>query len=64
MTYGIWCRVSGGVTGSRQAWLKDNGKVVQFDTLELAQAEASRLMANVSSRSGASFSYTAKEYAP
>jgi len=41
--YGIWCQVSGGVTGHRQAWLKANGKVQTFATLAEAEAEAERL---------------------
>jgi hypothetical protein len=24
--FGVWCRVSGGVTGPREAWLKEDGQ--------------------------------------
>jgi hypothetical protein len=40
----VMCRVSGGVTGTRESVLKNNGVVKYFDTREAAQAEASRLM--------------------
>lgn len=26
-TWGVWCIVSGGVTGFREAWLKSDGKI-------------------------------------
>ena len=45
MNYIVMCRVSGGVTGTREAPLKQkNGEIRYFDTLEEAQAEAKRLM--------------------
>lgn len=43
MRYGIWATVSGGVTGSRGAWLKSNGTVQLFDSLTEADAETRRL---------------------
>lgn len=40
----VMCRVSGGVTGTREAPLKDkNGQVRWFDSLADAEAEARRL---------------------
>lgn len=42
--YIVMCRVSGGVTGTRETQLKANGAVKYFDTREAAQAEATRLM--------------------
>jgi len=61
--FGVWCEVSGGVTGSRCAWLKRNGVRAEFDAQAEAEAEAARLM----SRNGsnpyrtADFRYTARE---
>jgi hypothetical protein len=41
----VMCRVSGGVTGTREAPLKDrNGEVRRFATMAEAQAEARRLI--------------------
>lgn len=40
----VMCRVSGGVTGTREAPLKQDGKVRHFDTLAEAKAEALALM--------------------
>lgn len=40
----VMCRVSGGVTGTREAPLKENGKVRYFDTLDEAKAHALTLM--------------------
>ena len=39
----IWCEVSGGVTGSRTAWLIKSGVIRTFDTVEEARAVAARL---------------------
>lgn len=39
----VLCRVTGGVTGTRESFLKSNGKVKTFATREEAQAEATRL---------------------
>lgn len=58
--YNILCRVSGGVTGTREALLKADGRVVVFEGRAAAQAEADRL--NAARRgSVASFSYTVIE---
>lgn len=40
----VMCRVSGGVTGTREAPLKKGGVVEQFPTRAEAQAVATRLM--------------------
>jgi uncharacterized protein CbrC (UPF0167 family) len=63
-TYAVLCRVSGGFTGTREAWLKRNDEIVFFGTLGEAEAEAARLSAamNGNSHRIASFSYSAQEY--
>lgn len=63
--WGVWCRVSGGVTGTREAWLKDSSGDEKRFTQSEAEAEAERLMAGVSAnpnnaRYGATFSYRAE----
>lgn len=40
MVYRIRCYVSGGVTGSRQAWLKLSGKIYETDNKKAAEALA------------------------
>lgn len=64
MPYAIWCRVSGGVTGTREAWMKSNGRLVLFDTLAEAEADAAhhREQMNASPFRSAYFQYTAMEY--
>lgn len=61
--FGIWCEVSGGVTGYRCAWLKQDDAVAHFRTLEDAQRQAryltAKAMANAHRK--ADFSYTARE---
>jgi hypothetical protein len=57
MNFYILCSVSGGVTGHRQALLKENGRIKSFSTREEAAEEATRLMKNVSPYATASFSY-------
>jgi hypothetical protein len=39
----VMCRVSGGVTGTREAVLKRDGVTQTFETRESAQAEATRM---------------------
>lgn len=41
----VMCRVSGGVTGTREAPLKSNGRVIRFGEREEAQTRADALMA-------------------
>lgn len=45
MAYGIWCTVSGGVTGRREAWLKHKGIRATYETRDDAEREAMRLRA-------------------
>jgi len=62
--YGVWCRVSGGMTGTREAWMKSGGRVARFETLEAAEAEAAKhnKAMNASPYRTAYFSYRAMEY--
>jgi hypothetical protein len=58
----ILCQVSGGVTGTREAWLKRDGVEIVFATADEAEAEANRLREHMNAnRSGASFHYTPME---
>lgn len=60
----ICCRVSGGVTGTREALLKENGRVKHFPTREEAQQEATRLTESASRTfhsGGAEFRYWVEE---
>jgi hypothetical protein len=59
--YGIWCEVSGGVTGYRCAWMKSNGELLVL-TQEQAEQEAARRTKekNSSPYRTADFTYTAK----
>lgn len=41
--WGVWCRVSGGITGNREAWLKDGGNAAVLLAESEARAEARRL---------------------
>lgn len=43
MNYVVMCRVSGGITGTREAILKRDGVPQYFATREAAQTEATRL---------------------
>ena len=63
MTYGVWCQVWGGVTGSRAGWLKENGKPQVFATLAEAEQVAAEHQASIKDRphGSARFSYTAEE---
>jgi hypothetical protein len=59
----VMCRVSGGVTGTREALLKGkDGEVQYFESFEVAQAEARRLMesANGDRYRTATFQYWAE----
>ena len=55
--YGVWCVVSGGVTGHREAWLKVDGKIWE-GTKEEAEAKAKSCQ-SWNFRSKANFQYTA-----
>ncbi|HEY1441373.1 MAG TPA: hypothetical protein VGF65_11155 [Mycobacterium sp.] len=43
MIYGIWCEVSGGRTGPREAWLKRDGTIALWTDRDEATSEALRL---------------------
>lgn len=46
--YGIWARRSAGsICGATEAWLKNDGKPITFDTYEEAATEAERLMRDI-----------------
>jgi hypothetical protein len=61
----IRCTVSGGITGSRSAYLKVNGEVAAFATREAAEAEAARCRTLVrNNTSGARFTYAVEESRP
>jgi len=63
--YNIMCRVSGGVTGTREALLKSNGKVQEFETKEEAERRAAELNQKMNHQnSTAFFSYRVLEYDP
>lgn len=64
MKYGIWAKVSGGVTGTREAWVKSGGKVQLFDTLAEAVTVADDFMATMQGdpHRTCEFSYVAKEF--
>ena len=50
MAYRIWCRVSGGMTGTNEAWLRDSKTTyASFPTLDEAEAEAARNMIDLGS---------------
>jgi hypothetical protein len=59
--FGVWCRVSGGFTGTREAWMKVNGRRAEYETREEAAEAAATARAAISPYSTASFSYTAQE---
>jgi hypothetical protein len=43
-TFNVGCRVSGGVTGTRESLLKSNGVIQEFATRDEAQAKVDHLM--------------------
>jgi hypothetical protein len=61
MNYRILCEVSGGVTGYRNAYLKNGGVEVIFPDKETAETEAARLMKKTNGPyRTADFRYTAE----
>jgi hypothetical protein len=60
--FGVWCRVSGGVTGTREAWLTAaDGSIMVFPTEDEASGRALYLnLKRNGPNARASFSYTAK----
>ena len=57
MKYGVWCAVSGGVTGHRESWLKEGDKTLEFDTYEQAFLTAKDLQARKKDHPYAIFAY-------
>jgi hypothetical protein len=59
----IWCEVSGGVTGTREAWLKSAGNIYETRNREEAESEAKRLRDSIGSNPyrTASFRYSVRE---
>ena len=58
--YRIFCRVSGGVTGTRTGYMKDENfpsGYREFDTLEETETEVARLMKDMNSGFGAASYY-------
>jgi hypothetical protein len=61
-TYGIWCEVWGGITGSRASWLKDHGELQTYSDPKQAQQRAdvlNEIITNNPHRT-AEFRYTVK----
>jgi hypothetical protein len=62
MKYQILCQISGGITGYRQAMLKENDKVWETDDEQKARNKAKNLNGKTNdSYSCASFSYSVQE---
>ena len=59
-SYRIWCQVSGGITGSREAYLKENNEIFETDNKVEAMLKASALQTTVR-MTDASFNYTVEE---
>lgn len=53
----VMCAVSGGITGSRQGPMKSDGRILEFETREAAEAEAAKSRADKSPYGSARFSY-------
>jgi hypothetical protein len=65
--FGIWCAVSGGITGNRASWLKVDDIVQVYDTLMEAEAIAADIQKRASRANSqhpnakAIYSYQARE---
>ena len=60
--YGIWCRVSGGRTGTREAWAKEDGQILAFSDFKKAKETADSYNKSMNGpNSTASFEYSVKE---
>ena len=59
--YRIWCRVSGGMTGTREAWLKHNGKIYEVATKVTAQKKAKQLNKDMGKNTMVNFHYSVVE---
>jgi hypothetical protein len=61
----ILCEVSGGVTGHREGYFKENGKVVLFTNEEKAKVYADKLAINANTTAAftvANYRYTVEDY--
>lgn len=60
--FGVWCEVWGGMSGSRESWLKENGKRSEYATASEAAEVAHKLTRGVAENPfrTANFRYTAK----
>lgn len=68
-TYGIWCKVTGGMTGRREAWLKQGGELYLTDdeaeaieTAKVLEARMNAMAEGGSLKRRATFSYQARRY--
>jgi len=61
MKYVIRCRVSGGVSGTREFTMKLNGELRTFDTMEEAETEATWLNKEMNRNSAGCLQYWAEE---
>ena len=59
--FGVWCTVSGGVTGSRESWMKENGEIKTFPSETDAETEAAKWKAERKGSGFVSFGYYARE---
>ena len=61
--WGVWCEVTGGVTGTRRAWLRHEDALAVYDKREDAEAEAKRLNQTIGSNPNrkAEFLYVARQ---
>lgn len=59
--YRVYCAVSGGVTGFRESYLRDESGELRFPTYDQAEAVASHLRATMGRNSPATFYYSAEE---
>jgi len=57
MRYGIWCAVSGGVSGHREAWLKQGNELLVFNDYESAKQSAKELQDAKRNHPSAVFAY-------
>lgn len=56
--FGIWCTVSGGITGHRTSWLKIEGQVQEYASFQEADAIAADLERRANSQNAvANFRY-------
>lgn len=63
MTYGVWCKVWGGVTGHREGWFRQDGVKQEFPSAESAEEVAQTLMRNIADDPyrKAEYSYTVRK---